>query len=794
MKSYYRIDAKPAASPEAVIQGDHYRFTVLTPWLMRLEYSETGKFEDRATQCVWNREFPVPGFRVQEEENSLKIITEGIHLQYDKQPFSANGLSVTAVGDFSAYNSTWKYGEEVRDLLGTARTLDGADGAVKLEHGLISRNGFSVLDDSRSLVIREDGWVEPRKEGGVDIYFFGYGHQYEKCLQDFYRLTGNTPLLPRYTLGNWWSRYHKYSAEEYKNLIRRFQKEEIPFSVSVIDMDWHLVDIDPKYGSGWTGYTWNRELFPDPAEFLEWLHGENLKVTLNVHPADGVRPHEEAYRAMAEVLGKDWEQEEFIDFDITDPDFLDAYFQYLHHPNEGIGVDFWWVDWQQGTTTKIPGLDPLWMLNHYHYLDSKRNGKRGLTFSRYAGIGSHRYPVGFSGDTIVTWESLDFQPYFTATASNAGYGWWSHDIGGHMFGYRDEELSVRWLEFGVFSPLNRLHSSSSPFNGKEPWNYQEPTQQIMKRYLQLRHELVPYLYTMNCGAAFKGRPLVRPMYYLEPERQEAYEVPNEYYFGTEMIVCPITRPREKASRMAGFAAWIPEGQWFDFFNGIVYDGGRMLTLFRGLDEIPVLVRAGGILPLADLEPYTNSVENPAALKIRIYPGADHTFVLQEDNDGGEDRKSASTKLKWNWSEGRFVIDRPQGSLDVLPARRRFTLEFAGVTPKEAVALADGEALEIRQEYSQENRMLQIFLPELPSDTRIEIRFAEGENQAEYDWKQEFFKRLYQAEMLYAEKEKLYGYLEQGVTPLEMAGILGTRNLEDSVRNALLEPLLAKNRK
>lgn len=288
MKSYYRIDAKPAASPEAVIQGDHYRFTVLTPWLMRLEYSETGKFEDRATQCVWNREFPVPGFRVQEEENSLKIITEGIHLQYDKQPFSANGLSVTAVGDFSAYNSTWKYGEEVRDLLGTARTLDGADGAVKLEHGLISRNGFSVLDDSRSLVIREDGWVEPRKEGGVDIYFFGYGHQYEKCLQDFYQLTGNTPLLPRYTLGNWWSRYHKYSAEEYKNLIRRFQKEEIPFSVSVIDMDWHLVDIDPKYGSGWTGYTWNRELFPDPAEFLEWLHGENLKVTLNVHPADGV--------------------------------------------------------------------------------------------------------------------------------------------------------------------------------------------------------------------------------------------------------------------------------------------------------------------------------------------------------------------------------------------------------------------------------------------------------------------------------------------------------------------------
>ena len=135
---------------------------------------------------------------------------------------------------------------------------------------------------------------------------------------------------------------------------------------------------------------------------------------------------------MAEDLGKDWENEESIDCDVADPDFLDAAFRYLYHPNEEQGVDFWWIDWQQGVESRVPGLDPLWMLNHYHYLDSERGGKRGLTFSRYAGIGSHRYPIGFSGDTIITWESLDFQPYFTANASNAGYGWWSHDIGGHM--------------------------------------------------------------------------------------------------------------------------------------------------------------------------------------------------------------------------------------------------------------------------------------------------------------------------------------------------------------------------
>ena len=523
MDKLYQIPCRPRCNPGAVVQGEHYRFTVLTPRLFRLEYSPEGRFEDRPTQTVLNRDFPVPAFQVFETDASLKIVTEGVELLYDKQPFSPSGLSLTAKSRGCSHNGVWHYGEPIPDLRGTARTLDNANGATELEHGLISRAGYAVVDDSRSLLIREDGWVEPRQGDGVDLYFFGYGHDYQDCLRDFYRLTGPAPMLPRYALGNWWSRFHRYDEAEYKALIRRFAAEDIPFSVAVIDMDWHLVDVDPKYGSGWTGYTWNRDLFPDPAEFLAWLHEQGLRVTLNVHPADGVRAFEDAYRPMAEALGKDWQQEEPVDFDIADPRFLDAYFRYLHHPNEEMGVDFWWVDWQQGTRTRIPGLDPLWMLNHYHYLDSARDGRRGLTFSRYAGIGSHRYPVGFSGDTIVTWASLDFQPYFTANASNAGYGWWSHDIGGHMLGAKDDELTTRWVQFGVFSPITRLHSSNSRFFSKEPWNFGPLAESVMKRYLRLRHALIPYLYTMNEQASRLGQPLVRPLYYLEPEQPEAYE-------------------------------------------------------------------------------------------------------------------------------------------------------------------------------------------------------------------------------------------------------------------------------
>ena len=757
MEELYRIKTEGHAEDAAIIQGEKYRFTVLTEEMIRLEYCEDGQFEDRATQCVIDRKFKVPEYQVIENEESLEIITDKIHLVYNKQKFTDYGLSVQVRGNISVYHSIWHFGEEATDLRGTARTLDEADGAIELEHGIISRFGYGILDDSRSLVITEDGWVEPRKEDCIDIYFLGYGHEYEHCLKDYYHLTGKTPLLPRYALGNWWSRFYRYNDQEYKALMTRFEKEEIPFSVSVIDMDWHLVDIDPKYGSGWTGYTWNKELFPDPKEFMTWLHDHGLKVTLNVHPAGGVQAHEEKYKEMAEAMGRDWEKEEPVNFDVTDQKFLKAYFEYLHHPNEEEGVDFWWLDWQQGGLSKIPGLDPLWMLNHYHYLDSGRRGKRRLTFSRYAGMGSHRYPVGFSGDTIISWESLAFQPYFTANASNVGYGWWSHDIGGHMKGYRDEELSTRWIQFGVFSPIMRLHSSNSAFTGKEPWNYNAVSENIMKRYLKLRHEMIPYLYTMNYHASHDGQPLIRPMYYLEPEQPEAYEVPNEYYFGTELVVCPITEPTDKAAGTACVKAWIPEGKWYDIFSGLKYDGGRMLELYRSLEDIPVLAKEGAIIPLTDLTEYTNSVENPKELAVKIVPGKKNAFILMEDTgDTCEDKEEnwAQTKLEWI-NENEFIIHPANGNLDVIPKRRTWKMEFYGIADVDNLEVTvGGKAIETERIYDEKRHICQVNIPETEVTEQITISFSKGYLLRENNKPAEIFALLYQAKIEYEVKDKI----------------------------------------
>ena len=757
MKKYLKIDAYPQACPENMIQGEHYRITVLTKSLVRLEYSPDGIFTDAPTQTVLNRNFPQVPFEVRETPEELEIRTEYFQLNYDKKEFTSHGLSCYALGMPGGNRNAWRYGVKNENLKGTARTLDNVNGACELEDGILSLwSGCVALDDSRTLTLREDGWVEPRKKGIQDLYLFAYGHRYLEALKDFDHLCGETPMLPRFALGNWWSRYYKYTEESYMELMERFDQEQIPFSVAVIDMDWHLVDIDPKYGTGWTGYTWNREFFPDPERFLKKLHDRGMKTTLNLHPADGIRGFEDCYPQMAEAMGLDPEKEEPVNFDIANPDFLEAYLEKTLHPLEEEGVDFWWVDWQQGTNSKMEGLDPLWMLNHYHFLDSARNGKRPMTFSRYAGPGSHRYPVGFSGDTLITWESLDFQPYFTSTASNIGYGWWSHDIGGHMLGYKNDEMEARWYQFGVFSPINRLHSSSSEFNGKEPWRFKKEVHDTMCEFLRLRHRLLPYLYTMNHRAWAEGEPICQPMYYAYPENWDAYGRKNEYFFGSELIAAPVTTARIENLNVAKTKVWLPEGLWFDFFTDTVYQGGRNQNMYRSIDQIPVLAKAGAILPMTDEIRAIDTEKNPEELTVRVYPGADNSFTLYEDDNITEGYRQgicAVTEMNLNWQEKTFTIKPSAGDLTLLPKQRTWKIELHKVTAEEAVVLVN--QTEQKDCCTHNGTTLTITLADIRPEDTIEIRLPQNTQVAANPVQQQIFDFLNQAEIDFIAKEKIY---------------------------------------
>ena len=741
------------------IIGKTYRISFLTDRLVRLEYQEEGFFEDQSTTFARNRDFPETEVSKRQGPKGMELDTAYLHVVYDGKPFSSNGLSITLKGGSRGYNGSWRFGKKIKSLGGTARTLDGADGEIPVDTGVVSKSGYSLIDDSLSVILTENGDFAPRAHAETDIYFFGYGHDYADCLRDYYTLTGTVPMLPRFALGNWWSRYYPYTEESYLRLMDRFDQAGIPLSVAVIDMDWHI--IKNPYTNGWTGYSWNKELFPNPERFLHALHDRGLRATLNLHPAQGVAPHEDAYESMCAAMGQDPKEKQTIDFNPTDEKYMRAYFELLHHPLEEQGVDFWWIDWQQGSKSSMEGLDPLWVLNERHYRDNARSGKRPLILSRYAGPGSHRCPVGFSGDTKTTWRSLAFQPRFTAMAANIGYPWWSHDIGGHMGGIRSDELTVRWVQLGVFSPIMRLHSTNSEFMSKEPWAYGPEAERIMTAWLRFRHQLIPYLYTAMERTHAVGEALVRPMYYGWPEEQEAYRFPNQFLFGPSLMICPITEPVDSGLGLASVTAWLPEGRWFDFFTGQPYTGDRIMRLWRSLDGYPALAPAGAIVPLSN-EPKAD--QNPAVLTLRVFAGADNEYTLYEDDGESQNSPAARTRITLNRT-GKTLSISTDGAVSVLPEKRVWHVECIGFT--RAPVFVGGT--ETKTAYDPERNALCFQVESSWDIQEITVSFPDAQI-AQDDWMERTRQRLQRLQTDNDEKTRIWKVLNRGK---RSAALLGT---------------------
>lgn len=682
------------------------RVSVLLPQVLRIEFDKAKTFTDMPTQSIWYRDFGKTEFTANQHGNRLTVQTAEVLFTVN----TANGKLLSA-----KINGKTVRPNPRNNLKGTARTLDGTFGPIPLKDGVISKDGVALLDDSKSLLLQEDGMVAVRDSAEQDVYVFAFGDNRIGAVQALLKLTGEVPLVPRFALGNWWSRYYPYTQSEYEQLMLEFRRKEIPITVATVDMDWHWVDLkkhfsgdykkDTWYGAdGWTGYSWNTDLFPDPQGFLRFLHQQGLKTTLNLHPAAGFRDFEDCYDEMAKAMGVDAAKKETVAFDIADAKFINNYFDIGHHPHEENGVDFWWMDWQQGTKSKVEGLDPLWSLNHYHYLDSGRSERRPLLLSRYAGIGSHRYPLGFSGDTAMNWKVLRFQPYFTATAANCGYTWWSHDIGGHHFGEHSDELYIRWVQFGVFSPILRLHSTQNDLFGKEPWNYSWTAQHLVTEALRLRHSLIPYIYTMNYRTHREGRALCEPLYYNCPTESEAYACKNGYMFGSELLVCPVTSKCDKHTKRAETAVYLPKGRWTNFFTGEIYEGGKTVRVHSDLHTLPVFAKSGAMVPMS--EDAGNSAGNPAQLCLRVYRG-DGEFTLYEDD--GETKAYADgaqsfTKFTLRESDGALTLTcGGTAQKDYLPTVRRFKLEFADIVRAEKTeVLSDGSPCAFEAVQSPEN--------------------------------------------------------------------------------------------
>lgn len=694
----------PAADPKAVVTSGQARFTVLTAQMLRMEWSADGKFEDRASLVFVNRTLPVPKFFTQSKSGWLVIKTDAIELRYRRSSgkFTSDNLSVSLT--LNGRPVVWKPGmRDEGNLKGTTRTLDGVNGATRLEPGLLSRDGWTVIDDSSRLLFDSSdwAWVTRRPEGDrQDLYFLGYGHDYKRALADYTKVAGKIPLPPRFVFGAWWSRYWAYTDKELEDLVRDFRSHDVPLDVLVIDMDWHLTfnyamnkgaQDASGHSLGWTGYTWDRNYFPRPEQFLSWAHQQGLKTTVNLHPASGVQPFEEQYPEMARAMGIDPATKEYVRFNITDRKFADNYFDILHHPLEKQGIDFFWLDWQQEETTSVPGLNPTFWLNYVHSTDMELRGKRPLIYHRWGGLGNHRYQIGFSGDTISSWDSLAFQPYFTATAANVGYGYWSHDIGGHMPGKVDGELYTRWVQFGVFSPVLRTHATRNPEAERRIWAYAPQFADAMRAAFQLRYSLIPYIYTASRETYDTGVSPMRPMYYDYPEANEAYQNTGQYMFGDSMLVAPITSPNNPLHNLATKRIWLPEGEWIEWSTGNHIKGPVTIERNYALDEVPVFLKSGAIIPMQPKMSYSN--EKPVdPLILTIFPGNASSARLYEDEGnslGYKNGQVASTPLRTERPDDRTLkihIGAIEGRYPGMPTERGYELRLFESWPPESVVV------------------------------------------------------------------------------------------------------------
>ncbi len=736
----------PKASPDAVVQDGCARFTVLRPEMIRIEYSPKGVFEDNATFTVVNRQLPVPKYSKADDGEYVTITTDALSLRYRKgsnplsEPASPANLSVTMSVDGNPV--VWYPGlKDPQNLKGTYRTLDGNNGddyRSRLEDGLISRSGWAVINDSpsferadgsRSLALVPDSggidWAAPRADAdALDLYFLGYGHNYKKALYDFTLIAGKIPLPPDYVLGYWYSKYDNYSADDFRNIVKSMRDNDINADVLILDMDWHWNGEKEVSGGrgGWTGWSWNTNLIPDPEGLLADIHKGGLRAALNLHPADGVAAHEDQYKAVAEAMGLDAGSAETIPWMLEDRKFAKAFFDHIIRPLEKQGVDFWWLDWQQHLTNpRLAGLGETMWCNHVFFNDMKKNrpDRRPVIFHRWGGLGSHRYQIGFSGDTYINFPTLAFEPYFTATASNVGYGYWGHDLGGHMINYyepNDPELLLRWMQFGVFTPIFRTHATKGGHIERRIWTYDNFP--MINQTVKLRYALFPYLYTMARKAYDTGVGLCRPMYYEYPETAEAYEREGQYFFGDDILVAPVVEP--SVDGVSKKEIWFPEGKWWSVAHGKLIDGGTVRSLDYTLDQIPYFYRQGAVIVKNPPE-VKHVTERPDALVLDIVAGADGACEFYEDAGDNADyaTKYATTSIshKQRGRKAEYTIAPRKGAYEGMPLSRSYKMRIFN-TPRPVKAKEGGRSLQ--PSYDASSRCTIVDVPSSPCDKGVKV--------------------------------------------------------------------------
>jgi hypothetical protein len=602
-------------------------------------------------------------------------------------------------------------------LGGYRRGLDGVNGSAVTTPGLLYQDGWSLLDDTSSALydpVTKKVTQRPGHDGKPyqDGYVFGYGHDYAQGLTDLATLTGPSELLPRWAYGVWYSEYYNHTAADYENtILPAFRANGTPLDVLVTDTDF-------KSPGTWDGWEMNPSEFPDPKAFFGWSASQGLHNALNIHPSIGSDDPQFAQAQATAGGGLTASGGDYV-FDWGNPAQLKAYLD-LHNGFQQAGADIYWLDWCcDQSYSSLAGVTPDAWINQQYADYTAANLGRGFAFSRAYGSlqaggysGQQGLPTGpwadkrttvhFTGDTTSDWATLKFEVGYTpGESASTGLSAVSHDIGG----FNDDgtqttgaepgstseadDLYARWVQFGAFQPIDRLHGNHSD---RLPWQYGAAAQASAEKFLNLRENLVPSTYSLAQQVSQTGIPVVRPLYLQYPDQQDAYaQDGSEYLYGPDVLVAPVTTPGTTATT----PVWFPPGSsWTDYFTGQTYAGGTTASVSTGLDSMPVFIKSGGILATRTGD-VTNDEQNPLAkVTVTVAGGASGSFGLYEDNGTTTDfHHSAVTRISYSEAGSGHTarIAAAAGAFAGQASQRQWTVKFLGVAAAPRAVTAGGRA-------------------------------------------------------------------------------------------------------
>ena len=426
--------------------------------------------------------------------------------------------------------------------------------------------------------------------------------------------------------------------------------------------------------------SWNELTSTDILPFVR--KGEENLIVLRVNDLGGEGGLSGPTAMITDVI-----RQEGMRFNLAEKRQAEVFMGVLHKPLIDQGVSFWWVDGGSGSS-EMEGLNAqMWSNRVFYDFTRQETGKRSFIFSRYGGWGSHRYPALFTGDTYAQWDVLAFEVPYTVQGGNILIPYITHDIGGFVGRNISIDLYTRWLQFGVFSPLLRLHSAHEnprEGNARMPWTYGVEGVRIARDLFRLRYRLIPYIYTMTRAAHDDALPLLRPLYIVHPDLEEAYRHPDEYYFGDAMLVAPILDSSGVRD------VYLPPGEWVDYFTGARYRGARSLTVRCSLESLPLFVRSGSIIPQQPDMDYTD--QKPLdSLIVDVYVPGNSRFSLYEDDGVSLDcdnGKAALTPLSCDGSGSvcRFSIGAAKGEYAGQPVNRSYLINLYGRAKPSSVTI------------------------------------------------------------------------------------------------------------